>query len=151
MGDALTFDEQARTRRRGHQFFRRRVGGAAQRHIFAFVLRAIRRVLADHSQTDRQVITSLWSIFDDPDLNGALDISQKSPKVWTRSERSGQAFITTIAESSFQYTHRNVAIEFRWADGHYGRLPERAADLVSFLVGCRSSIGMTSSSVGYRA
>jgi hypothetical protein len=47
--------------------------------FFAFVLRAIRRVLADHSLTDRQVITSLWSIFDDPDLNGALDIPQKSP------------------------------------------------------------------------
>jgi hypothetical protein len=47
--------------------------------FFAFVLRAIRCVLADHSQTDRQVITSLWSIFDDPDLNGALDIPQKSP------------------------------------------------------------------------
>ena len=47
--------------------------------FFAFVLRAVRRVLADHSLTDRQVITSLWSIFDDPDLNGALDIPQKSP------------------------------------------------------------------------
>jgi hypothetical protein len=47
--------------------------------FFAFVLRAIRRVLADHSQTDRHVITSLRSIFDDPDLNGALDIPQKSP------------------------------------------------------------------------
>jgi len=46
--------------------------------FFAFVLRAIGRVLADHSQTDRQVITSLWSMFDDPDLNGALDIPQKS-------------------------------------------------------------------------
>jgi len=47
--------------------------------FFAFVLRAIRRVLADHSQTDRQIIASLWSIFDDPDLNGALDIPQKTP------------------------------------------------------------------------
>jgi hypothetical protein len=47
--------------------------------FFAFVLRAIRRVLADQCQTDRQVITSLWSIFDDPDLNGVLDIPQKSP------------------------------------------------------------------------
>jgi hypothetical protein len=47
--------------------------------FFAFVLRAIRRVLAGHSQTDRQVIASLWSIFDDPDLNGALDIPQNSP------------------------------------------------------------------------
>src|SRR6266545_511946 len=47
--------------------------------FFAFVLRAIRRVLADHSHTDRQVITSLWSIFDDPFLNGALDIPQRSP------------------------------------------------------------------------
>jgi putative ABC transport system substrate-binding protein len=25
---------------------------------------------------------------------------------------------------------RNLAIEFRWAEGHYGRLPELAADLV---------------------
>ena len=57
------------------------VVGALRRSdtFFAFVLRAIRRVLADHSQTDRQVIISLWSIFDDPDLNGALDIPQKSP------------------------------------------------------------------------
>jgi len=34
----------------------------------------LRRVLASYV-----VITSLWSIFDDPDLNGALDIPQKSP------------------------------------------------------------------------
>jgi hypothetical protein len=47
--------------------------------FLAFVLRAIRRVLADQCQTDRQVITSLWSIFDDPDLNAVLDIPQKSP------------------------------------------------------------------------
>jgi hypothetical protein len=55
------------------------VVGALRRSdtFFTFVLRAIRRVLADQSQTDRQVITSLWSIFDD--LNGALDIPQKSP------------------------------------------------------------------------
>jgi hypothetical protein len=47
--------------------------------FLAFVLRAIRHVLADQCQTDRQVITSLWSIFDDPDLNAVLDIPQKSP------------------------------------------------------------------------
>jgi hypothetical protein len=48
--------------------------------FFAFVLWAIRRALADHSQTDRQVITSLWSIFDDPNLNGALDIPRNRPQ-----------------------------------------------------------------------
>ena len=58
------------------------VVGALRRSdtFFAFVLRAIRRALADHSQTDRQVITSLWSIFDDPNLNGALDIPRNRPQ-----------------------------------------------------------------------
>jgi hypothetical protein len=45
----------------------------------------------DHSQTDRQVITSLWSIFDDPDLNGALDIPQKSPMAIVRRKPNKSA------------------------------------------------------------
>jgi hypothetical protein len=67
--------------------------------FFAFVLRAIRRVLADHSQTDRQVITSLWSIFDDPDLNGALDIPQKSPG------SAGRAGATANLKLTFHLDH----------------------------------------------
>ena len=44
----------------------------------AFALRAVERVLADRSRTDREIISRLWDVFDDPDLNQALGLPQNS-------------------------------------------------------------------------
>jgi hypothetical protein len=37
-----------------------------------FALRAVEHVVADQSQTDRQIINRLWDILDDPHLNQAM-------------------------------------------------------------------------------
>lgn len=44
----------------------------------AFALRALERVLADRSRTDREVISRLWDVLDDPYLNQALGFPQNS-------------------------------------------------------------------------
>jgi hypothetical protein len=46
--------------------------------LLAFVLRAVEHVVADQSQTDREIITRLWDVLDDPHLNRALGIAQNS-------------------------------------------------------------------------
>ena len=40
-----------------------------------------------------------------------------------------QAFVRGLAETGYK-VGENVAIEYRWADGHYDRIPEMANDLV---------------------
>src|SRR5215467_7512896 len=44
----------------------------------AFTLRAVERVLADQSQTDREIISRLWDVLEDPHLNQALGMTQNS-------------------------------------------------------------------------
>jgi len=45
----------------------------------AFSLRALERVLAaDRSRTDREIISRLWDVLDDPHLNQALGLPQNS-------------------------------------------------------------------------
>jgi hypothetical protein len=46
--------------------------------LLAFALRAVEHVVADQSRTDREIITRLWDVLDDPHLNRALGITQNS-------------------------------------------------------------------------
>src|SRR5262245_1709605 len=46
--------------------------------LLAFTLRAVEQVVADQSQTDREIINRLWDVLDDPHLNQALGITQNS-------------------------------------------------------------------------
>jgi hypothetical protein len=40
--------------------------------LFAFVLRAVERVISDQSRTNREMINRLWKVLDEPHLNQAL-------------------------------------------------------------------------------
>jgi putative ABC transport system substrate-binding protein len=51
-----------------------------------------------------------------------------------------EAFKRGLAEDSF-VDGRNVAIEYRWAKGHYDRLPAQAADLVARRVTVLVAVG----------
>ncbi|HEY8442170.1 MAG TPA: hypothetical protein VIK79_12070 [Xanthobacteraceae bacterium] len=46
--------------------------------FLAFVLRAVEIVVRDQSQTDREIISRLWDVLDEPHLNHALGIPQNS-------------------------------------------------------------------------
>jgi hypothetical protein len=46
--------------------------------FLTFVLRAVELVVADQSQTDREIISRLWDVLEDPHLNQALGIPQNS-------------------------------------------------------------------------
>ena len=49
--------------------------------FLAFVLREVEFVVADQSQTDRQIITRLWAVLDDPRLNEALGLPYDRDKM----------------------------------------------------------------------
>src|SRR5262245_7726341 len=53
-------------------------------------------------------------------------LSARSPR---EAESVLQAFLHGLAESGYS-EGKNVTIEYRWAEGHYDRLPALAAELV---------------------
>ena len=54
--------------------------------LLAFALRSVERVLSDRSRTNRETITQLWDILDDPHLNNALGLPQNS-RITSRRSR----------------------------------------------------------------
>jgi hypothetical protein len=55
--------------------------------LFSFALRAIERVISDHSQTNRETINRLWEVLDDPHLNEALGIPHNRRKMLGHPKR----------------------------------------------------------------
>ena len=64
-----------------------------------------------------------------------------SPDLWANYVR---AFHQGLRETGY-VEGRNVAIEYRWADSHYDRLPALAADLVRLPVTVIVATGVTAS------
>ena len=74
-------------------------------------------------------------------------LNAASPAEWTRFLT---AFRAGLRESGFT-EGQNVAIEFRWAEGRYDRLPGLAADLVNRRVTVLVATGGTTSAVAAKA
>ncbi len=64
-------------------------------------------------------------------------VSSRSPG---KSASLVTAFRQGLSESGY-LDGRNVVLEYRWAEGHYDRLPELAADLVARKVGVIAAVG----------
>src|SRR5213592_1827255 len=88
--------------------------------------------LTAHAQQRMPVIGFLG--FDSPDLG----------------ERRMRAFHQGLTETGY-VEGRNVAIEYRWADGHYERLPTLATELVQRQVNLISVPGSINSMLAAKA
>ena len=74
-------------------------------------------------------------------------LSSRSPK---EAEIHAAAFRRGLSETGF-VVGQNVAIEYRWAEGHYERLPMLASELVSLRVSVVAAVGGSVSASGAKA
>jgi len=79
------------------------------------------------------------------------------PEIGLLSSRSPNESATLIAafqaglKESGYVEGQNVAIQYRWADGHYDRLPALAADLVNRKIAVIATVGGTVSALAAKA
>ena len=78
---------------------------------------------------------------------GGRDARQCFPRSWTKRLH---AFHEGLAEGGY-IEGQNVAIAYRWAEGHYERLPALAAELVESKVAVIAVLGNTTSAMAAKA
>jgi hypothetical protein len=79
--------------------------------LLAFALRAVEHVVADQSQTDREIITRLWDALDDPHLNQALgDPTELTLDARTKPQ---ETLTPQTASALFRSTFANTALPSR--------------------------------------
>ena len=102
----------------------------------------------------RRLLIAVCTLFAQPLIAGA---QQRLPVVGYLGAESPERFVSRLrafrdglAESGF-FEGRNVAIEYRWAEGQNARLPELAADLVRRQVAVIAAPGSIASALAAKA
>jgi putative tryptophan/tyrosine transport system substrate-binding protein len=102
----------------------------------------------------REFVAAIATLFVGASARGQKDTL---PEIGLLSSRSPNESATLIAafqaglKESGYVEGQNVAIQYRWADGHYDRLPALAADLVNRKIAVIATVGGTVSALAAKA